>query len=374
MRGSTSQNTFYFYRGRVALYALLRALNIKPGDEVILQAFTCLAVPSPIVGLGLRPVYVDIDPKTYNLDVGQMESRVTERAKVIIVQHTFGIPAPMETIMAAARKHNLVVIEDCCQVLGSRYRGAGLGCIGDAAFYSYEWGKPIIIGLGGAAVVHSEAFLSKLRALYDTFVDPPLKDVLTVHLQYFAHAALRRPSLFWTIREIYRALSRNGLLIGTFPREEFSGDLNEEYQRRMAPSLRARLAGKLPEAEAGISYRKWVGAQYQDGLRQLGIQHPESPAEAETVYLRYPLLVRNKLRVLGEARKWKVELGDWFTSPVHPLTHHEWKSVLYERGCCPIAEDTCQRIVTLPLHGALRQADIDRSLEFLRCMQERDLI
>jgi dTDP-4-amino-4,6-dideoxygalactose transaminase len=373
MTGSTSQNTFYFYRGRVALYALLRALNVRPGDEVMLQAFTCLAVPSPIVGLGLRPVYVDIDPKTYNLDPMQMESRVTERARVIIVQHTFGIPAPMDAIMAAARKHNLVVIEDCCHALGSTYRGAGLGCLGDAAFYSYEWGKPIIIGLGGMAVVHSEPLLHNMQALYDTFVDPPLKDVLTIHLQYVVHATLQRPAFFWTIREMYHALSKCGLLIGTFRREEFSGAFNEEYQCRMAPSLRARLTGKLRKAAAGILHRKWLGARYEEGLRQLSLELPQSPAGTETTYLRYPLLVRDKPRVLCEARKWRVELGDWFTSPVHPLTDHQWKSVGYEKGCCPIAERTSRRIVTLPIYEALRQADIDRSLEFLRSMQEQGL-
>ena len=374
MTGSTSQNTFYFYRGRVALYALLRALNAKPGDEVILQAFTCMAVPNPIVGLGLHPVYVDIDPRTYNLDPGQLESRVTERAKAIIVQHTFGIPAPMDAIMAVARKHNLVVIEDCCHVLGSTYRGEGLGCIGDAAFYSYDWGKPIIIGLGGAAVVHSENLLHNMRALYDTFVDPPLKDVLILNLQYLAHAMLRRPTSFWTIRDLYRALSKAGLAIGTFRPEEFSGALNEEYQRRMAPSLRTRLAGKLLEAEGGILHRKRVETQYEDGLRQLGIERPESPEGAGTVYLRYPLLVRDKPRTLDEARKWKVELGDWYASPVHPLDDHQWKSMEYEKGCCPIAEGICKRIVTLPLYEAIRRADIDRSLEFLRSIQAQGLI
>jgi dTDP-4-amino-4,6-dideoxygalactose transaminase len=374
MTGSTSQNTFYFYRGRVALYALLRALNAEPHDEVILQAFTCLAVPSPIVALGLRPIYVDIDPKTYNLDPRQMEQRVTPRTRVIIVQHTFGIPAPMDAIVALARNRGLVVIEDCCHTLGSTYGGKRLGCIGDAAFYSYEWGKPIVIGLGGAAVVHSEKLLHNMRALYDTFVDPPLNDVVRVNLQYIAHAMFRRPTFFWTIREIYRRLSKIGIIIGTFPDEEFSGKASDEYQRKMAPSLRARLAGKLAEMEAGILHRKRVGTQYENGFTQLGLVRPKSPRGGETVYLQYPLIVQDKRRVLREARKWNVELGDLFASPVHPLTSQQWKSVGYEKGCCPIAEDTCGRIVSLPLHESVRQADIDRTLDFLRTIQQRSLI
>ena len=374
MTGSTSQNTFYFYRGRVALYALLRTLNVDPGDEVIIQAFTCLAVPSPIVALGLRPVYVDIDPRTYNADPVRVKCRITERTRVIIVQHTFGIPAPMDAIVAEARSRGLVVIEDCCHSLGSTYQGKPLGCIGDAAFYSYEWGKPIVIGLGGTAVVHSEKLVQRMRILYKTFVQPPLKDVARVNLQYFAHALLRRPALFWTIREIYRALSKSGIVIGTFPREEFSGELSEEYQRTMAPSLRVRLAGKLAKAEAGILHRKHVGAQYEDRFKQLGLPRPEAPRGSETVYLQYPLVVRDKRRVLSEARKWNVEVGDLFSSPVHPLTTQEWKSVGYEKGCCPIAEHTCVRIVSLPLHEAVRQGDIDRTFDFLQRIQRQSLI
>ena len=374
MTGSTTQNTFYFYRGRVALYALLRTLNVDPGDEVIIQAFTCLAVPSPIVALGLRPVYVDIDPRTYNIDPAQVKCRITERTRVIVVQHTFGIPAPMDTIVAMARSRGLVVIEDCCHTLASTYQGKSLGCLGDAAFYSYEWGKPIVIGLGGTAVVHSEELLQNMRILYNTFVEPPLRDVARVNLQYFAHVLLRRPGLFWTIREIYRVLSKSGIAIGTFPREQFSGEISEEYQRTMAPSLRLRLAGKLAKIQAGILHRKHVGAQYEDRFKQLGLACPESPRGSEIVYLQYPLVVRDKRRVLSEARKWKVELGDLFSSPVHPLTDQQWKSVGYKKGFCPVAENACDRTVSLPLHETVRQVDINRTFDFLQCIQRQGLI
>jgi len=374
MTGSTSENTFYFYRGRVALYALLRTLNMEPGDEVILQAFTCLAVPSPIVALGLCPVYIDIDPRTYNLDPAQVECRITNRTRVIIVQHTFGIPAPMDAILAMARKRGLAVIEDCCHALGSTYQGKHLGCTGDAAFYSYEWGKPIVVGLGGTAVVHSEKLLQNMRILYSGFVAPPLTDVARVNLQYFAHALLRRPVLFWTIREMYRALSGSGIVIGTFSPEDLAGKLSEEYQRTMAHVFRVRLADKISKAEAGILHRKQVAAQYENHFKRLGLARPESPRGSETVYLQYPLVVRDKRRVLSEARKWRVELGDLFSSPVHPLTTQQWKGVGYEKGCCPIAEDTCGRIVCLPLHETVRQGDIDRTFDFLQRIQRQGLI
>src|SRR6266576_3568352 len=102
MKTLPSENTFYFYRGRVALYALLRAMNLQPGDEVLIPGFTCVAVPSPILGMRARPVYVDIDPRTYNIDPLELKRRVTSRSKVIVAQHTFGIPCDMDPNVSCA--------------------------------------------------------------------------------------------------------------------------------------------------------------------------------------------------------------------------------------------------------------------------------
>jgi dTDP-4-amino-4,6-dideoxygalactose transaminase len=371
MTGNTPQNTFHLYRGRVALYTLLKALAVKAGDEVLLQAFTCLAVPIPIVGLSAKPVYLDIAERTYNLDPKQLERHVTERTKAIIVQHTFGNPNEMSVILAVARKHKLAVIEDCCHVLGSKYNGADLGCIGDAAFYSYEWGKPVVIGLGGTAVVHSEAMLDRVRHLYEAFESPPVKDTILLNLQYIAHSILRRPTFFWAMRDIYRALSKLGLSIGTFGIAEFEGRINDEYRRKMAASFQRRLEAKLRDVKTLISHRKWVAAQYENGLRQLGLECVASPEGAETVFLRYPILTRDKVRVLQEAKRRKVELGDWFATPIHPLTEEQWKNVGYEKGSCPVAEDVCRRAVTLPIYERVGAAAVDRMLGFLSDMRAR---
>src|SRR5260370_17633077 len=96
MTGFDEKGVYYFYRGRVALYALLRALNVEAGDEVIIPGFTCIAVPSPIIGMGARPVYVDIDPETYNLDPSALEPKITIRSKAIIAPHSYGIPSQMD--------------------------------------------------------------------------------------------------------------------------------------------------------------------------------------------------------------------------------------------------------------------------------------
>lgn len=361
------ENMFCYVRGRVALCAILRALQLQPGDEVLLQAFTCLAVPSPIVGLGLTPVYVDVDPGTCNMNPALIEALITKRSRAIVVQHTFGIPAPLSAIMQVARKHGLVVIEDCCHALGSRYDGRDLGSFGDAAFYSYEWGKPIVIGVGGAAIIHSESILEAVRSQYESYLKPPVRDVVIVNLQYAAHSVLRRPVWFWAVRDAYRALSRSGVIISSFQEEEFEGKLNLGYDTRMSGVLHRRLSLKLREGSVrqSVARRAQLSRDYEACMRRLGSECFTPPAGSETVFLRFPLLARDKRKVLEEARENHIEIGDWFSSPVHPLTQEQWAKVAYKKGSCPFAETLSQRIVTLPLHEGIRPSDTVRTLDFV---------
>src|ERR1019366_6722378 len=136
---------FHFYRGRTAMYALLRALDIGSGDEVIVQAYTCLAVPLPVLALRARPVYADVDPQTYSADPQHVSSLISSRTRAIVIQHTFGIPAHLDELMTIARRHGIAVLEDCCHVCGSFYAGRALGSFGVGAFNSYQWSKPLVI-------------------------------------------------------------------------------------------------------------------------------------------------------------------------------------------------------------------------------------
>jgi len=107
-----------FLSGRTSLWSILKSLGIGEGDEVLLQAYTCVVVPNPIVALGAKPVWVDINKETFNMDVGDFEKKISKNSKAVIVQHTFGQPAWVEKIVKIAKKYKLFVIEDCAQALG----------------------------------------------------------------------------------------------------------------------------------------------------------------------------------------------------------------------------------------------------------------
>ena len=155
--GVPPEHITLFWKGRVALYAILRALGIGRGDEVIVPAFTCVAVPNAVLYTGAVPVYADIDEATYTLDPASVAAAMSPRTRAVLAQNTFGLSSDIEALSALAAPRGAVVIDDCTHGLGGAYRGQPNGAAADAAFYSTQWSKPISTGLGGIAVARDAA-------------------------------------------------------------------------------------------------------------------------------------------------------------------------------------------------------------------------
>ena len=152
--------------GTDALHLALRALNIGEGDEVISVAFTFVATTEAIGIVGATPVFVDINENTFNMDASKIEEKITPRTKAIIPVHLYGQPCDMDAIMAVARKHNLYVIEDCCQAIGAKYKGQMVGTFGDIGCYSFYPTKNLGgMGDGGMLVTNSENIRNRVLAL-----------------------------------------------------------------------------------------------------------------------------------------------------------------------------------------------------------------
>ena len=352
--------TFRYYRGRVALSAILRGLGLGPGDEVIVQAYTCAAVPHALLHLGVRPVYVDIGRHSFTMDLDRLRHAISTRTRAIVVQHTFGIPADVSGVLEIAR--GVPVVEDCAHVLGSRLEGRPVGSFGTAAIFSYEWGKPVVAGVGGAAVVNDAALAERMRIQYGSFTDPPLRREVVMSGQYLAHRAVSNVGRFWQIRALYRRLTRLGLMVGSHDADPRA---NPEYGWRMTRSVRRRLPVREAAARTGLDRRRHIAGRYRDGLDRLGFAAPAVPAGADAVLMRVPVVVTAKRRVLEAAARTGVELGDWFDTPVHPLSGPELESVGYAPRSCPDAEWLAAHVVTLPVRANTRPEDTDRALDLL---------
>ncbi|NEP81323.1 MAG: DegT/DnrJ/EryC1/StrS family aminotransferase [Okeania sp. SIO3B3] len=152
--------------GTDALFLALRAVNIGHGDEVITTPFTFFATAEVISAVGATPVFIDIDPQTFNLDIEQLQSAITEKTKAILPVHLFGQPVDMTRLMAIARSHNLIVIEDCAQATGAKWLGKKVGSFGDIGCFSFFPTKNLgAFGDGGALTTNNSAIAAQVRML-----------------------------------------------------------------------------------------------------------------------------------------------------------------------------------------------------------------
>ena len=152
--------------GTDALYLALRAMNIGCGDEVITTPFTFFATAEVITRVGAKPIFVDIDPATYNFNLTQVEQAITPKTKAIIPVHLFGQPVDMSSLMAIAKTHNLLVIEDCAQATGAQWNYRKIGSIGDVGCFSFFPTKNLgACGDGGAVTTNNSAIAKKIRIL-----------------------------------------------------------------------------------------------------------------------------------------------------------------------------------------------------------------
>ncbi|MEN9349444.1 MAG: hypothetical protein RL372_422 [Bacteroidota bacterium] len=159
--------------GSVAIDASIAALDINAGDEVIMPTFTIISCAAPIVRSGATPVLVDVDTKTWNMSVEQIEAKVTCRTKAIMVVHIYGLPVDMDPILEIAKKYNLFIIEDAAEVIGQTYRGRQCGSFGDISTFSFYPNKHITTGEGGMIVTDNEQLANKCRELRNLCFIPP---------------------------------------------------------------------------------------------------------------------------------------------------------------------------------------------------------
>ncbi|MDP7148993.1 MAG: DegT/DnrJ/EryC1/StrS family aminotransferase [Nitrospinaceae bacterium] len=154
-----------FNSGTAAIHGGLFALGLEPGDEVITTAYSFSGTYQPILYQGAFPVFIDIDPSTFNLNTNQIESKITEQTRAIIPVHIHGLPADMDEIMSIADKHNLMVLEDACQAHGARYKEKHVGTIGQVGAFSLNATKNLSGGEGGLLVTDNEKIYHKAKSM-----------------------------------------------------------------------------------------------------------------------------------------------------------------------------------------------------------------
>ena len=358
----SSENISFFWKGRVALYALMKAYGIKKDDEVILPAFTCVVVPNAIIYCEAKPVYVDINPQTLNCDAEEIRKKITEKTKFIIAQNTFGLSSDLDAIMVIAKEKNIIVIEDCTHGLGGFYKGRKNGTIADASFFSTQWNKPFSTGIGGMAYVHDKDVAEKMKSIEKTSKAPSFLERVQLSVLLSVRSIMKAPAVFWPMIKLYRFLSKNNLVVGSSQGNELDNPiLPDDFLKQMSNVQLKKGISELMKLNQYVSHRVKVAAQYDEALRKLGIK---INSNSDNAYLKYPLLVKDRKLFFELAAKKNIELGDWFISPIHPITEqfHLWQ---YDYGKFPIAEYVSAQIVNLPTHIDMGPKAVERVLSFL---------
>ncbi len=360
-----------FASGREALLALLRALKIRPGEEVIIQGYTCVVVPNAIAAAGGTPIFVDIDPQTLNLDIAEVEKAITPRTRAIICQHTFGIPADTAALRRLCTDRQLALIEDCAHVLPDAQGPENVGTRGDFLLLSFGRDKAISGVSGGAVVSRHKSLSEHLRAQQSAAGMAPHLKVARL-LWYPLVYGLAKP--LYGLR-IGKALLKGASLIGLLPKI-----VSEEEKQGLMPPAVAR----LPNALAALALDQWrrrgdlndhrrylVGRWLEEGRAHglFGTGRTDDPlprgVQAGLPLQKLPIFIPDAQGVRRALKERNIHLDDgWTTCVVCPASVH-LDAVGYEWGKDPEAERRCQQIFSLPTHPTMTDEQLERLLTLL---------
>jgi dTDP-4-amino-4,6-dideoxygalactose transaminase len=290
--------------GTSALHLALLAAGVGPGDEVITVPFTFIATVSAIAYTGATPVFVDIDPHAFTMDVSAIEAAITPRTKAIMPVHLYGRPADMDPIMEIARRRGLVVIEDAAQAHGAEYRGRRAGSLGDMACFSFYPGKNLgAYGEGGIVVTDSPDYTRTLRMLRD-----------------------------WGAEKKYQHVLKG-------------------YNYRMEGIQGAVLRVKLRHLERWTEGRRAAAARYDDLLVGSGVVTPEPTASDRHVYHIYAVRTDRRQELQEALHAERIQTGVHYPVPVH--LQPAFADLGYRAGCFPHAERAAHEVLSLPMFPEL---------------------
>jgi perosamine synthetase len=308
--------------GTAAIDATIEALDIGPGDEVIMPTFTIISCISQIVRNGGNPILIDSDPNTWNMDVTQIESRITSRTKAIMIVHIFGLPVDVEPILEIAKRHNLKVIEDAAEMHGQNYKGKACGSFGDVSIFSFYPNKHITTGEGGMILTDDDALAEACRSLRNLCFQPTKR---------FVHERLG-----WNLR---------------------------------MTNMQAALGlAQLERLDQFVDRKRHMGALYTNILKDVkGLQLPQEKTNyAENVYWVYGLLVDESTGMNAEIVMRKLAERGIGTRPFFYPMHQQpilRRMGLFEGAHYPVAERMYRQGFYLPSGLGLTDRQFERSAE-----------
>lgn len=334
--------------GTSGLQLALQALGIGPGDEVITTPFSFVASANVILMVGATPVFVDIDPKSLNMDPAKVEGAITRRTRAIMAVETFGNPAHMDVYEEIARKHDLRMVEDCCEALGASHRGRPAGNFGDVGVFAFYPNKQITTGEGGCIITSNRRIAEMCRSLRNQGRPIPKPDAPAGNVA--------SPG------------------VGSWLSHERLG-----YNYRLSEVNSAIGVGQMRRLDEILARRQSVATAYMQRL--MDSTHLILPTiHAESVMSWFVFVVRlaseytreERDRVIAGLRRHEVGSTDYF--PCIHLQPFYREAFGFKPGDFPVAESVSQRTLAVPFYNALTDKDMDFVVQTLELMIARENI
>ncbi len=315
--------------GSAALLLALRALEIGPGDEVITVANSDTPTSLAISLAGAQVVWIDIDPKSYNLNPDLLEAAITPKTKAILPVHLYGVPAEMKPIMDIAERHDLAIVEDAALATGASYHGKRIGSLGTLTAFSTAPGK-ILDGVGSGGMVNTND-----QTLYQ-------------RLNILRHYGRKRPP--------YRDTTEAG---PKWPTETLEIGYNERLDTIHAAVLRVR----LQRLEPMLSRRRDIAAKYQTLFQHTAVQTQCPPENSEPAWRFFTVRVPQRDRIYAELYKQGIETMLAYL----PVNHLDvcYQHLGYVRGSLPATEAFADELLALPCHPYLTNEDVEEVAQTL---------
>lgn len=303
--------------GLDALILALRALDIGPGDQVIVPSNTYIATWLAVTAVGARPVPVEPDPATHNIDPARIAAAITPATRALLPVHLYGQPADLDPILALARQHGLAVIEDAAQAHGARYKGRRIGAHGDVVCWSFYPGKNLgALGDGGAITTNRADLADRIRVLRN----------YGSRVKY--------------VNEV------------------------QGVNSRLDPIQAAVLRAKLPHLDAWTDRRRAIAAAYSEGLRNSGLILPHVPNWADPAWHLY--VVRSPDRDGLQKRLSEAGVGTLIHYPIPPHMQAAYADLGLAPEALPLARDLAGEVLSLPMGPQLPLADAARVIDAVR--------
>jgi dTDP-4-amino-4,6-dideoxygalactose transaminase len=297
--------------GTSALHLALLAAGIGPGDEVLTVPFTFYATVAAIGYVGATPVYVDIDPGTFNIDVHKIEAALTKRTRAVLLVHLYGQPADMDPVAEIARRHGLIVIEDAAQAHGAEYKERRVGGIGDLGCFSFYPTKNLgAAGEGGLVTTNNPEYARTLNLLRN-----------------------------WGEEQRYRPVLKG-------------------YNYRMPALQAAILRAKLKRLEAWTEVRRARAAEYDRLLENAGVARPVTLAGVRHVYCLYTIRAEGRDELQRGLEAAGIQSAVHYPQPIHLMT--AYADERYKAGDFPVAEACARTVLSLPMHEHLTSDQVER--------------